>query len=74
MYGLILPELIGLLREQGVAEDDLLKTTRLYAIDSTQPFFLTSQQADIMCSNAIKLSDDIDKSHLVDENAFKETD
>ena len=58
MYGFILPELIGLLREQGVAEDDLLKTTRLDAIDSTQPFFLSSQQADIICSNAIKLSDD----------------
>jgi AraC-like DNA-binding protein len=58
MYGIILPELIGLLREQGVAEDDLLKTTQLDAIDSSQPFFLTSQQADIICSNAIKLSDD----------------
>jgi hypothetical protein len=48
MYGIILPELIGLLREQGVTEDELLKTTQLDAIDSTQPFFLNSQQADII--------------------------
>ena len=51
MYGLILPELIGLLREQGVAEDDLLKTTRLDAIDSTQPFFLTSQRCNVQSTN-----------------------
>ena len=32
MYGIILPELLGLLREQGVREDDLLKTTQLTLI------------------------------------------
>jgi AraC-like DNA-binding protein len=58
MYGIILPELLGLLREQGVAEDDLLKTTQLTLIDSSKPIFLTSQQADTICSNAIKLSED----------------
>jgi len=58
MYGIILPELLGLLREQGVREDDLLKTTQLTLIDSSKPIFLTRQQADTICSNAIKLSED----------------
>jgi len=58
MYGIILPELLSLLKEKGVEEDDLLKTTQLTSIDSSRPIFLTSQQADIICSNALKLSDD----------------
>lgn len=58
MYGIILPELLGLLREQGVKEDDLLETTQLRSIDLSKPIFLTRQQADTICSNAIKLSND----------------
>ena len=58
MYGIILPELLGLLREQGVKEDDLLETTQLRSIDLSKPIFLTRQQADTICSNAIKLSKD----------------
>jgi len=58
MYGIILPELLGLLREQGVKEDDLLETTQLRSIDLSKPIFLTRQQADTICSNAIRLSKD----------------
>jgi AraC-like DNA-binding protein len=58
MYGIILPELLGLLREQGVKEYDLLETTQLRSIDLSKPIFLTRQQADTICSNAIKLSND----------------
>ena len=53
-----MPELLGLLREQGVKEDDLLETTQLRSIDLSKPIFLTRQQADTICSNAIKLSND----------------
>jgi AraC-like DNA-binding protein len=58
MNFLILPVLIDLLSDQGITDNQLLKNTGLDDFDLSNLPILNGQQADEICSRAIKLSGD----------------
>jgi len=58
MLSPVLPVLIDLLADQGISETQLLEKTGLKVLDLGATTFFNSQQADEICSKAIKLSGD----------------
>ena len=58
MLSPVLPVLIDLLADQGISETQLLEKTGLKVLDLGATTFFSSQQADEICSKAIKLSGD----------------
>ena len=58
MHSFVLPVLAELLAEQGISERQLLDHTGLEELDLSTAQFLNAQQADEVCSKAIKLSGD----------------
>ena len=58
MLSPVLPVLVDLLADQGISEAQLLEKTGLKPLDLGATTFFNSQQADEICSNAIKLSGD----------------